>query len=301
MILSQSVWAKNIVLLSSLPKADLKTTFKVKNIFHNKLTGLSDHKIIYINEADQEDIYKYLNDPETMAFFWLSHGGFKKIRGNRAGAIKPAPILFDHNKDNVAKAFQKIHPNIKYISVVGCNSFQILEGTINSREDLGYYIPTKKVIATFALRKAIKRFKKHYWSYKYNYLKEDQVQDGVQIKITRSTQTASKSLKVLVGRKLIGIIPKTQGKEDQVFNYYIPFSNELTKRDFKIVLASGQNAEDATDNFGDIEITSSDRDMWKLFAKRDGTPFGVNERVYLFKDNLENIQDVQEYILYRAH
>lgn len=69
LVISQSIWAKNIVFLSSLPKADLKTTIKVKNIFHNKLKELADHKIIYINDADQEDIYKYLNDPETIAFF----------------------------------------------------------------------------------------------------------------------------------------------------------------------------------------------------------------------------------------
>lgn len=299
--LVQSLWAKNIVLLSSLPAKDLNTIYKVENIFKNKLSNLEDHKLIYINEADQEQLYFHLNNPETMALFWISHGGFKKIRGNRSGAIKPAPILFDHKKFNVAKTFQKIHPNIQFISVVGCNSFQILKDTIQKREDLGYYIPTKKVIATWALKKSIRRFKKHYWNNKYNYISEDQTLDGIRIKITRTTKRASESLKVLAGRKLIGIIPKTIAKQTQVFEYYIPFNEVLNKQSLKIVLSSGQNAEDETNNFGEIEITSSDLNMWKLFAKRDGTPFGINERVFLFKDKLENINDVQNYILYQAH
>lgn len=105
----------------------------------------------------------------------------------------------------------------------------------------------------------------------------------------------------MVGRKLIGVLPKTSASEDQTFEYYIPFNSKISKIDLKIVLASGQNAEDETDHWGNVEITSSDINMWKMFAKRDGTPFGVNERVYLFKDKLENINDVQEYILYHAH
>ena len=300
-VCSQALWAKNIILLSSLPQEDIRTTLKVKKLFNKKLFGLEDHNLIYIDKADQEVIYRYLNDPETMALFWLSHGGFKRIRGNSNSAIKPTPILFDHNKDNVAKAFQKIHPNIKYISIIGCNSAQILAGTLEKRPDLGYYVPTKKVVATWAFRRAIRRFKKHFWNVKYNYLLEEVVQEGVKIKIERTVSQDSKSLKVLAGKQLIGILPKLKSSESQIFEYYIPYTENLSKRDLKIVLSSGQAATDATNNFGDIVITSSDRHMWKIFAKPNGEPFGVNERIFLFKDQLSNISDVQDYIQYQAH
>jgi hypothetical protein len=199
-----------------------------------------------------------------MAFFWMSHGGFKRIRGNQNSAIKPSAILFDHQKYNVAKAFQTIHPNIKYISIIGCNSAQILEGTLKSREDLGAYVSTKKVITTWALRKAIRKFKKHYWTYKYNYLAEDIYQAGIKIKVNRIVKTDSKSLKFFAGTKLIGIMPKLNANQEQTFEYYIPYSEDLGKHNLKLVSSSGQSAEDETDNFGEMTISSSDKNLWQF-------------------------------------
>lgn len=301
LICSQSLWAKNIVLLSSLPKEQIRTTNKIKTIFHKKLFGLHDHNLIYINNADQYSLHRYLNDPETMALFWISHGGFIKINHRSGQAIGSSAILYDYNKDNVSKVFQRIHPNIKFISIVGCNSSQILDGIIQSRSDLSSYIPAKKVVATWALRKAIRRFKKNYKREKYNFLEQEVTDLGIKIKIERVAKQNSKSLKVFAGNIFIGILPSLAKSESQVFEYYIPYNNDINKQNLKIILSSGQSAYDSTDNFGDIHISSSNRYMWKIFAKPSGEPFGVNERIFLFKDEIQNITDIEDYILYQAY
>jgi hypothetical protein len=299
LILSFQVSAKNVVVLTSLPTNQINTTKSLDKIINSKLSNFSSYKLIVKHEADQEDLYNYLNDGNTVALFWLSHGGFKKIGAN-SSTIKPAALLLDYNKDNVAKIFQRVHPNIQFLGVIGCNSAQILEPHLKQRSKLGSYIPTRKIIATWAMKKAIRKFKKHYKKTKYDFLIKPVLDSGYRVRIVRESVGSNKSLKVFAGKELVGLIPKSAKGEFQDYSLYIP-SAENQKRKMKITFESGQSAFDTRDNFGIISISHEDRNYWKLFAKRDGTPFGTNERIYLFKPKQEHLGLLETYTLFNTN
>jgi len=293
-----SAFGKNIVVLTSLPLSQIKVTGDLNQIIRKKLSTFSDYNLILKNQADQDDLYQALNDPDTLALFWLSHGAFKTI-GNSSSPIKASSLLLDYNNDNVAEVFNKIHPNIQFIGIIGCNSAQILDEHISLRPSLGSYIPTKKVIATFGMRKSIRKFKKHYKKTKYEFIDENILASGFQIRITRENRIDGKSLKVFSGKEFIGILPKVKAGFFQDKTFYIPKSlNQKSK--MKIIFKSGQSAFDGTDYLGFISIDHNSKELWKLFAKRDGTPFGTNERIFLFKTELSELSLPRDYILFNT-
>ena len=301
---SQLVSAKNIVFLSSLPKKDQKTTNKLKKLFFKKMYGISQYadgnQLIYHDMADAQILYHYLNDPDTMALFWVGHGGFKKMGKTTGSGIRPAAILLDYEKKNVAKVFQRVHPNIKFLGVIGCNSWQILENVISTRPDLGYYIPSKKVIATWSFRKALKRFRQHFWSQSYKYLEQDSLETAIPITIERSVSQASVPLMIFAGKKIIGVMPAVNVPSIQKQNFFIPYKEGLKKHDLKISISTGHGVAVSSYNFGNIVIGHRGEKLWKLFAKSDGTAFGVTERIFIFQGNLNNIF-YEDYILYMSY
>lgn len=284
----QIAFAKNVVLLSSLPDKDIKATVEIKRQFYKKLYGVANYgnELIYVNNASIHHLHKYLNDPETVALFWVSHGGHTKMR-NSAG-IGATSVLIDYQKVNVAKVFQNVHPNIKFLGILGCNSRQIVSKHLEQREDLGVYMPSYSVVATWSFRVALKKFKRHFWKYKYQYLNEDVLYDGYPITISRSVTKDSRALMIFAGKNLIGVMPPLAANLSQTQTFYVPHSSEISKYDFKINIKSGLVTSNH-DDFGDIEVTHAGNNYWKLFAKRDGTPFGVNQRLFVFKNQIENI------------
>lgn len=296
LFINQTIWAKNIVLLSSLPQKDESATIEIKKQFFKKLSDIAHHgnNLIYINKATTHHLYQYLNDPETMALFWISHGGHAKIKNNNSG-IGATSILIDFDKVNVAKIFQKVHPNIKYLGILGCNSWQIVKDHFDKRDDLGYYIPSRSIVATWSFRVALKKFKRHYWKKKYSYLDHPILMDGYPITITRNVSSAAKALMVFAGKKLIGIFEPTNNSQIQTKTFYIPDQPNIKNYDFKIILKSGQLGLNK-DDFGTIEVSQDNHHFWKLFAKSDGTPFGINERIFVFKNNIQNLKIEQDVI-----
>lgn len=273
-LLCESAFCRNIVLLTSLPQGP-----KIERLFRKKTRDFArEHTIVVKHGADQEDLFRALTDPETLAFFWVSHGAYSK--GDPSATVKPAPMLLDINKDNVAKAFGKIHPNVKFLGVIGCYSEQILSDTIKDRPDLDWYVPAKKVVGQFSLRRAIKHFR---WTH---HRKADVIQELPEprvwvVKVKRRTPDPAlryKSLKVFVGGELLTVLPKMNGGEEGEFELRIPRKETYTRQELKIVFESGQDPFDSTDTIGELSLEPS---LWRLFAGPGGKPFGTNERIFL--------------------
>lgn len=282
---SQPADARNLVLLTSLPPSQVKLEAKLEKLFLKKTLDFKDEfNFIIEHKADQEVLHQYLNDPETMALFWVSHGAYAKFKSS--GAMKATPFLLDHQKDNVAKVFEKVNPNVKYLGIIGCNTQQILENILKERSDLDYYVPNKKVIAQSALKRSIKNFR-YTHARKDNSLIVTKPVPAEQISIKRKTGDRPypyKSLKVIVGKDLITVLPKMKPNSEQTFQIHIPQKDHYSKRELKIVFESGQSPFDETDYFGQLVIEHKGEEKWKLFSRRDGKPFGTNERIFNFNN-----------------
>jgi hypothetical protein len=282
LLVSQTLWARNIVLLSSLPENQVKIEKKVDSIMMKEFGSDETYDIVIKHRADQEDLFNSLNDSQTHAVFWLSHGGYTKV-GNSKG-VAATPMLLDFQKDNVAKTFQKIHPHVKFVGVIGCNSKQILGDTIEARSDLDYYIPKRKVVAQLALKKAIRHFKRTEVT-RDNSLKEIVEPETLTVKLTRNTGDGEKykSLKVFLGGKLLTVLPKMDANSKKEFLIDVPKANYTNRAELKLIFESGQSPHDEIDYFGKLQLNFNEQSPWILFSKPTGEPFGTNERIFVYK------------------
>lgn len=297
-----SALASNLVFLTSLPKKDKYLERKLERKFLSYTSDFShEFKRVVHHQADQELLYKYLNDPETHGVFWLSHGGF--LRSSSRTALKPAPMLFDFRGDNVAKTFKKIHPNVKFLSIIGCNSKQIMEGIIPHREDLHYYIPGKRVTAVRGTKVATRVFRYFYHRTQVVKLDHDINELGYPIKVTRTTTSEFpeyRSLRVMVGNKLVSMLPKLKANSVAEYTLFVPFQQNYSRTDLKIVFDSGQNPFDSTDYIGQLEVAYDHQSLWRLFSKPNGEPFGVNERIFIFKGQQNIFTQARYYTLFKT-
>lgn len=290
-LVSHFALAQNIVVLTSLSADEFKTTFRLNKIAKKKLSHFNDLNLIIKNNVDQETLYHYLNSPLTTAVFWISHGAYIKEASN-SRTMGAKPMLLDFKKDNIAEIFKLIHPNISYIGVIGCNSSQILNEEQSLSDERMSYLPKRKVIATLGFKRAIRKFKKNYYQIAKPPIRSPIINEGFKIKISRITKNDAKSLKILNGDKLLGLLPKSKAHTLQAVEVYIK-----EKKNLKIVLSSGQSAFDSEDNFGKITLShNGNSSLWKLFAKPNGEAFGVNERIFLFKGDSQDIEQKEEFI-----
>ncbi len=296
-IFMSASYGGDLVFLTSLPKEQLKTTLKLNKIIQKKLSKIKDHKIVIINNSDQETLYKYLNSPKTISLVWLGHGAFKAQPDNQA--LRAQAILLDYKRDNIAKVFQRVHPNIKFLSIVGCNSSQIVEPYILKGQFVDSYIPDRKVIATWALRKAIRKLKRSLSKISENFLSEDIVNHGYPLEVVREITTDTmKSVRLIVGGSLVGILPRGIKGDIQRKVFYIQAKKNMKRSELKVIVESGQSAFDTEDNFGNINLSINHLNLWTLFSKANGEPFGTNERIFLFNSEIINIGEAQDYALY---
>ena len=273
--LATSAWSANIVLLTSLPLKDQKLEKRTEKIFTKRFLNSQDTKLIILHKADQEILFKHLNDPETKALFWVSHGaGVSK----RPEVLTSVPMLLDHEGNNVAGVFGKVNPHLRYLAVVGCQSAQILKDILPVSANLKTYLPAKKIIGEIALKKAIKQFKDSRFSPVEGLPLS--TTETFPITITRSMKSGTKAFKsfqVHIGGKLAAIFPGSKDLSSQKLTIHHPIGNNL-----KIILETGQNPGEEENYFGEVNVTS-DRFSWKLFAKPDGEAFGVSERIFFLE------------------
>lgn len=82
-----------------------------------------------VHHARQEDLYAELNDPQNTALFWLSHSSShtsNPVVGN---------LIVDSARANVLPVFQKIHPNMRWVGIIGCKARPLAKKL--EREGLG--------------------------------------------------------------------------------------------------------------------------------------------------------------------
>lgn len=289
-----------ILLLTSIERPRLEK--KLERIFIRKMKPLlkKGWHIETQHRADSYDLHLALTQPSIEGVIWVSHGSFRTIRASQAagGAIAAKPMLLDYRGDDVAPVLTLKSSELKFLSVVGCNSKQILDyqedvnTSSESLSELESYIPDHKVVAQWALRRASKRAAKFFTTSKTEiHPSSDLTESGkgsLQIKRSIPKNVSIRNLRpvrIYLGGKLLGILPRSQPGAVQTAQFSIPESVvSLPKGRLKIRIETGQHVETPSSEivFGDFEFTSQSLDQsWSLFADSSGVPFGQNFRVYL--------------------
>src|SRR5690606_17770714 len=153
----------NIYLLTSLNEKKGKVEENLAKILTKKLKNIP-HTLTFVPGADQEDLYQVMTDPSVDVLFWVSHAGFTTLGGKQYQGLGAQNVIIDSRGDNVAPLFQLVNPNLKFLGIIGCNTQKILDsyGVTQAQSELKTYISSKKEIAQFAIKRAAKKFLKHY-------------------------------------------------------------------------------------------------------------------------------------------
>lgn len=284
----------NIVLLTSVEHKRFDIPKRLERRFYkgvNKIKKLDTEVTTkVIHGADQEDLYNALTDQKIDAVFWVSHASFISSNSS-SSSMSPQSMILDINSDNVAPIFQVIHPNMKFIGIIGCNTQSILDEYLDedqedsiSKDSNLRYISKRRSIAQFALSRALRKFKK---AIKYNLLpteKNKESTSGFDIEVKRTMQShiphnEIRSIRVLSQGRVVGLIPKILPGESEIIKLKIPYNKD---HNYKLELSTGQNIYTDSEkiHFGDLEVFN-EKNSWEVFAKRDGTPFGINTIVYI--------------------
>jgi len=117
--------------------------------FKNYFSG-SGYKIIFIHKATAANLEYSLLSPNTLALFWVSHAAKSQTILNS--------IILDIAGNNVKEVFKNVHPSLRFLSLVGCQSRHILDKYLSQ----GQYTHAKKLVThgfkkTVSLNKAIRK------------------------------------------------------------------------------------------------------------------------------------------------
>lgn len=113
----------------------------------------SGYHLIFKHKAEAKTLESYLQSPKTLALFWVSHA--KNSRGMFSD------IIMDINLNNVKDVFKKVHPNLRYLGLIGCKTGPILtkftkQGYYKNNPDLVTHSFNKKVGLSKGIKESIK-------------------------------------------------------------------------------------------------------------------------------------------------
>jgi len=120
-----------VVLLVSLNNPKHRPIFRTQDwslsenliqYFKQKL-GAIPYDLVVINNATDENLHQELTNPKNIALFWISHAGSFQ---NGDDGLGVEDLILDKEGKNLKDIFKRIHPNLRYLSILGCKARPIL-------------------------------------------------------------------------------------------------------------------------------------------------------------------------------
>jgi hypothetical protein len=252
-VLANEPISKKIVVLGSIKNENFVLPWKkaeriIKKKFSRGLGHLP-YEVIIISDATQVDLNYYLMSSDTIALFWVGHSAAESVLPDLAG-LRENGLILDSKKRNVGNVFQRISPQIKLISVVGCSSIKLLEafsakGSYANNPKLtlqGFDRPMEMSQAIeLAIKKALPVLENFDLENEQNIEQFDR-EEVVRILFTRNADTViHDSLQLSVNGHFVKVLPSNFPGMLQEEVVEVPQKWLLTGTVNKILLSSGYN------------------------------------------------------------
>jgi hypothetical protein len=275
---------------------------RFRKVFDN-----SGYKVVYHHNTSREVLEYYLNSPRTLALFWVSHAAAQSM----SGGLELSSIIQDIEGNDVKNVFQKINPNIKFVSIIGCQASKIVEnfqkqGLYHSDlvlHSFGQKIELKKGITT-SIKESAKILDIAPATFQQitsgpfeenNYREELEGRpdlfdteivrtkpiEGVRVNITNTNSNYSAEL--TVGKTFIGILRKDT--EHQTF--ILP--GNIYSGKLKLIVSYDVGALKEKKTMAPLVIEDEDSLYQVNYTKdKTGNPYGLNTNFYFIerKDSL---------------
>jgi hypothetical protein len=208
--------------------------------------------------------------------------------------------------------FSEIHPNLKFLAVIGCKSHPVLDSILNSNEfkrdhvGLAWVAFGDQIDAKKGLKAAI-RVSTHFLNQPeviQGYSSPSPLRIGLPITITRDLSRSGKgafpALRIENQGKVLGVFPsEVEGGGLQTLETWIPILSEnIEPSQLKLVASSGFHASTSNRKFdlGELKISAAWTESgWRAFSDRNGILFGVSTNIYLYQGSSGIIDNAMEY------
>ena len=297
-----------VVLLSSLEtpriwyhSSSWKIEKPLRNIFKRAFSK-TEYDIVIKERVTPKQLREELLNPLNIALFWVSHSAGST--SSRTGINKKG-IILDYYSHNVASLFKEVHPNLRYLALVGCDAKSLLEsyeseGLYRDSKKLKLFSFDKKVDARRGLRKAIRdserslgRLKKKIrpviddetsivddFTDNYQCRYEEEV---AQFEFVRTTKNKAQPALLKLNGYPLHVFEDLTDEREQVVRVNVP--TRMIKFPMKLSLDSLKDFARQKIDLGLLEIRSQDIDgQWSLFSRANGTPVGVSRNLYRLLD-----------------
>jgi hypothetical protein len=251
---------------------EIKTVNRLDKIIKQRINKDQYHLEVY-HQADALTLWQAMQK-NPKAIIWLSHGGGGFSGGNGSLGIVAPSVLLDYQQKNVAAIFTALPKSVEYLAIIGCYASNLLEYyEIPTTQLQEVYLPTKKVVATFGMKRAIKRLKMIGFK---NTTVDSPIEQKkhVRLVINNNSLKPLTTLKIVADKKVYAFIAPLAANESYELNLDFP----LGVKSFRI--ESDYSLETPINEIymGDIQV-----DGWRAFTKPDGSPFGHNQLVFRIK------------------
>ncbi len=295
-----------VVLLTSLetPKIwfhdkDWDVTETVERRF-KKSFSKSGYNIKIIHEATAEDLSTQLKNSQNKGVFWVSHSNVVQEVGL---GVEVPDLIYTIDKVDVKNIFQKIHPNIKFLAMIGCRGKSLFDkfkaqGFYKNNPNLKLFAFKKKVDPRKGIRTALKasigvlgqkgnfrisNFRlpniitnEQQRSYQEHLCQQEKL---ITLQVKRQSNSGLSAGSLIIDGRFIALLPATKKSlQEQTIQIPVKFFNKTKKK--KIIF---KKIDASSAQLGLLSFYSSEPISWRFFSKRDGTPIGKNENLYIFK------------------
>lgn|GEM_PF-3110642 len=248
-----------------------------------------------IKKARIEDLWRVARAPDTEALFWVSHGGSDQSLAPGAGS---QAALVDVNQQNILPALADINPGIRWISLIACDSFTGWREIVvrhhpaleTTHPGLKVQTFTGKIRLLPSVREAFKTSLPHLAnaSNPISPIPPKPIQQGGFLFVLERRapslegQAVAPALVIELDGKILGLMPTARSGEVQSATFLAPTALPPPGK-LKLRVDSGISADSILTEeppvLGDITPIGL-VSRWKVFAGRDGTPFGVTFRIF---------------------
>ncbi len=302
---------KVVLLISSSgvnPEDYLSLSADVTRSFYNEFAA--DFEIEVINQANQYQLFKALNDELNLGVFWVSHSN---SRENIAGTDFDRKIS-DSNGVDVSDIFMTSHPRLKWIGVIGCRSFAIFQKltqensfqiTIPVLYDISFHLKalvfgnplppagslviaanSTLALSTIEARRNFKAAKKYFIKKTpHDFQKAPQSFPTFSLRIKRVPKdSGSKSIvaaQIRLNDHLLYIFPESQREDEVELKIPLALIEHQSKIDF--VVDSGRTVTPNSSrppHLGEYLFESAELNLKWHLLEVNGQPLGINMNIY---------------------
>lgn len=264
-----------------------------------KAYGESGFGLRVVHEAGPRELAEVLKSPATIGVFWVSHSGSDDETEGQAARWDD--VILDVAGNDVKELFQRIHPNIRWLGIVGCNAERIFEGFrarghYRDNPELRIHSFDSKVEALSGLSRSLRASAEVLGDPEQTEgraivarpdlltveSREFAVRRGFPLRVT---QQGASDLVLLWDDRFLGILPGADSRsgEPGAVTVYLDEEAFSPRLKIKAVAIRGLSAGEGQPHFELRFDSALEPALWQVFSDAQGQPIGTGSRLYRYR------------------